>query len=218
MFVVTKTVSTFVEFHQSIEAELFTTFRGVSRHDYPLIPRIGRDRTADVARHLEKDFIDLFKRWSIPYLERMPDDEWEWLTVAQHHGVPTRLLDWTANPLVALYFAVRGHLDVDGAVYCMESRLIVDPDVFKDPLMMPHAARYLPRRVLARIASQASTLTLFADPTTAFESHIPCTKLVVKSDAKRPLRQTLHTYGINEQSLFPDLDGLGRHLRWLKEV
>ena len=50
-----------------------------------------------------------------------PENEWEWLFVMQHHGLPTRLLDWTESPLVALFFALGGDgapdHDVDGCLW-----------------------------------------------------------------------------------------------------
>jgi hypothetical protein len=54
----------------------------------------------------EDDIFKSFKRKSRSYLSCIPEDDWEWLAVARHYGLPTRFLDWTKNPLVALYFAV----------------------------------------------------------------------------------------------------------------
>ncbi len=79
-------------------------FRGLGDDRFKLIPSVGRRPNYEPAQ--ERAVLELFKR-RMP--EFMPDgdlSELDRLAIAQHHGIPTRLLDWTTNPLVAAYFAV----------------------------------------------------------------------------------------------------------------
>jgi hypothetical protein len=84
-------------------------FRGCGRSDYKLLPTLYRHRSrtklVDIAR-LERELITRFRQRSIPFHDRSLADDWDTLFFMQHYGVPTRLLDWTENLFVGLYFTV----------------------------------------------------------------------------------------------------------------
>jgi len=113
-------------------------YRGQSRtvsDGHALIPSVGRSREISALRFedfvkIEKRAHDIFKNQVIANVANVPRNSWEMLALAQHHGLPTRFLDWTANPLVALYFAVRNekHDDKTSAVYV----LIKDTKVYEE--------------------------------------------------------------------------------------
>jgi hypothetical protein len=89
-------------------------YRGQEKVNWGLAPTIARARGGITA---EIPLITRFKQNALPLLDERPANEWEWLFVMRHHGVPTRLLDWTESPLTALYFAVHRAPNSDGAIW-----------------------------------------------------------------------------------------------------
>lgn len=93
-------------------------FRGQASKDWKLVPSI--ERTPSISPEL--NLIKKFKQSATILLNPQPAKLIDWLFIMQHHGAPTRLLDWTESPLVASYFAVdevKDGISKDGVIWAL---------------------------------------------------------------------------------------------------
>ena len=103
-----------------------SVFRGSGSAAWPLytsLDRLGGTHPPHTKAHLEEHILRNFIRYSRPFLRTPPVNDWELLVAAQHHGVPTRLLDWSYSPLIAAHFAtLAGPADTGKVVWRLNWR------------------------------------------------------------------------------------------------
>jgi FRG domain len=164
-----------------------------------------------------------------------PDEYFSWLFLAQHYGLPTRLLDWTENPLVALYFAVEKETNEDGAVWALwpgklnelftGNRGLVqirDPeakkiakDAFSGTRSKPVTLAIDGQEIDLRMLVQIGRFTLHGQ-NTAIDmiggSEAWLKQYIIPKGAKEKIKNQLAVMGIKRSNLFPDLANLAAEL------
>jgi hypothetical protein len=197
--------------------------------DKPLLPKIARPeaRLVDPILEAEKSIFEDFKYTSLPYLDRIPNNPWDWLSLAQHHGLFTRLLDWTWNPLAALWFAVKDPIQntKEGVVWIFSAKEKDYANIEnEDPFSGSRTKVFVPRDVSRRIVAQQAIFTVHKyieskKKFIALERNMlykkALKKVIVSPNDFSALTYDLDTCSINSSTLFPDMDGLCKHIVWL---
>jgi hypothetical protein len=215
-------INSFEELHNAIMSYGRKTiaYRGVRNSSYELIPKIGRVNFLDTSiifERQEQRVLEYFKARSIPFIQTQCENLWDWLALAQHHGLPTRLLDWTLNPLVAAYFAVEKEHDGNSVIYAYKIRKYLNLELNPDPFKVDNISIFIPKHITQRITVQSGLFTIHPNPTEPMDS-TDLVKYIVPHDFRRELKFILYRYGITKASLFPGLDSLAEHIEWLRTV
>ena len=200
-------------------------FRGEPDASYEALkPKAGRvsrktgsPRKTPYTLRDEQRAFDEFKKLARPYLTSFePRSEIAWLSIAQHHGLPTRLLDWTGNLFVAAFFAVELAGKRHGVIYCIRGLdEIVDEDAASADFFALDAVKvYRPPALSPRVVAQQSVFTVHPRPDEEF-SDPRLERWLIEADACWKIKRALSAAGVNLAALFPDMDGLCKHLGWL---
>jgi len=194
--------------------------------DRPLLPKIARfGESIDPSRleDMEREMLDRFRKESLPFINGpRPQTDWDWLSVAQHQGLPTRLLDWTANALAALWFAVSENPSDDethGVVWVLE----VSPSDMKSPsegtdiFNLTRTYVFQPFHIDRRIAAQSGWFSVHRyterkqkfialDQNILYKGRL--SKFHVPRASFKKIRRELRLMGVTQATMFPDLSGL----------
>lgn len=208
-------------------------FRGHRVSGWSLTPKLYRkDAPKRPLGRSWEEFEDAlryeFERQSRPLLSVVPRNKLEWLALAQHHGLPTRLLDWTENPLVALFFAVNEKMTQDeikqdglSAVWAgafppggreIDLHDFVNGVIYYPPHVSPRITAQRGCFTLHNLPDENGRFELIEERSNFEDAEFRLRKFLIPADQREQIRRRLHEIGVDDFTVMPDLDGLSKRL------
>ena len=220
-------IEEFIELVTWLSSNDHVVFRG-QRRKLPLLPSVGRNIEGERWFFTEQMIFEEFKREAIPFLDFTPTNNWQWLAVAQHNRLPTRLLDWTRNPLAALWFTVYqpANKEKPGIVWAFiyePKEAISSTTDLSSPFLIERTFLYFPEHVFPYIQAQSGVFTVhhkqpdnneFLPFENSEDADLLLSGIEIPAMSFPTLRHKLFRLGINPASLFPGLYGLVERIRY----
>ncbi|MGP1666017.1 MAG: FRG domain-containing protein [Rhodanobacter sp.] len=201
----------------------FVVFRGQSVEGR-LLPSIARPDPQVNPLKREHAMFTQLKLLGAALLPTGEQSYLDLLVLAQHYGLHTRLLDWTTNPLVALWFACADPTPGDVFVYALEADNHLEENPYAlEPKSILETKVFQPRFNNPRIVAQQGWFTIhrFSAKNRMFvplernaKTKASLHEFRIPNGTRQDILNSLDRHGVSARTLFPDLQGLCRYLNW----